>query len=375
MKKIIIWTILCSSIVLTSCGVKQDPKDPEVILKQTQSNLIENSQKSALSKKEAEFDWNLKFNVETQQWKAKWDLTYSWKWDNTNASINMWLKADLEGAWQTFSVDWWFDLIVTLEKIYVNLTKADFDSSDLQLKMLAPFIKGFVWQWYFVNNDQKSIDLSKNITNFKIDDKFKQTLFLKINKVISDREYEVSLNKENVKLFVVEVTEWISWQKMTDEDKTNLDETLKNIDIKWTLKIEEGNKYFTFDWTFENIAQDLKQDVSFKYQSNKLYINLAKSIVLDLDLDGDKFKWTMSVNWDKINLDGELNEDKFLLNVKVEHTAMKADLTLTYNVKSLSKFEVELPKNAQDLGAIMSGFVGWLQAPDVQMIPWIWTWN
>lgn len=378
MKKIIIWTLMCSSLLLTSCSIRQEAKSPEDILKQTQSNLIDSSQKTVLSKQTWEFDWDIKFDAELPNWKAKWSMSFSWKWDNKNASINVWLKSEIDAEWKKLKIDWLFDMVVTLEKLYINLSKADIETSDPNLWMITPFIKSFTWKWFSVDNDKDSIKLSRSIANLKIDEKFKKTPFFKIDKVISDREYEISLNKENIKNFIVEVNDWLKSNKLTDEDKAQISKGLEGVDVNGTIKIEKDNKHFSYKWTL-SIDWKSKEEFEVKFNTDKFYLKGA-NVVLDLNRDGDKFEWTASVNiwnWmtETVDLNWELGNDKLVLDVNYNKKPMMIKVSIVYNMKA-SKVEIKIPEQSEDLQAMMWQFMWWMWwSAGIPQQPSIWTWN
>lgn len=350
MKKIVLWTIFVYSIFLSSCALttKQNKtQSPEETIKNTQISFINNIQNNVLVAKQAEFDGSLKINVNTPS--AWWNgvLSYTGKWSKEAAQMNLNLSWLLNVQWLSWNVDLSSNFIITLDKIYIELSKLNIQLPDPQLQAYIAMSKMIMNKWFYVENSKSKIseELYVKLKNIDLKKQFEKYTLFKVNKVISDKTYDVSLNKENLSNIIYniskEITPNFTWTKQEISD------SIKEVDIIWVLGIK-GDKYFTFSWNVTNGLNNTSFE--FNYLKDKIYLKI-QWIIIDLNKNDDKFNGTITLSYihdihEKLNIDWKLNENTFELNLWYNKEPINVDINLIYNAKEIDKVDIELPKDA-----------------------------
>lgn len=362
MKKIALWTMIVSSFFLASCSLVHKKQSPEELIKQTQNNFIESLQNdNVFAKKQAKVDGSLTVNLKSPSGNWNGVLVYNWKLSSQKVDLDLNLTWSVNVQWQNYNLDLWTSIITSWNRIYFKLSNFQGQFSDPQLQMLVAMAKMFMNKWFYIDipkNKYWSYDsknLSLKLRKIDIKKQFEKYPLFKVNKVIKDKEYEVSLNKENIAYIAYNISKEIdpnfTWTK------EQILSWMKEGDIKWVLDIE-GDKYFAFSW---NILNGLdKVPFVFKFLKDKFYLK-TNGIIIDLDKNDDKFKGKINITQSGIvlNTDWELNDKTFKINLKYNQAPINADLWFTYNAEKLDNVDIKIPENAVKLQQAMQMLMWW----------------
>lgn len=362
MKKITLWSIVILFVVVLFSYFlikNNNNKTPEEILKHTQSNVIENIQGNVFSNKKVDFDGYLKVDVESPFGWWNWTITYKWKWSEEKAKMDLYLTWEFNIQWQSWNIDLSSSFLVTLDKVYMKFSKISATLPDPSLQTYLAMSQMIINKWFYIENKANSKQLSKNLIDLDLQEQFKEYSIFKIDNVIEDKKYEVSLHKDNIASIVYNVSKKIepdfNWTKQ--EILSNM----KNIDLIWVIAIE-GDSYFTFSWSMTNGLETLPFEL--RYLKNKLYLSM-QDIVIDIDKNGDNFSGKVSLNqvWVNVNIDWKLTKETFQLNVSYNQAPIKANANLVYNAKKIDNIDIQIPENATNLQDIMQQAMGGLWLP------------
>lgn len=363
MKKIILWTMLLSSVLLASCSLTQQKKQtPEDLIKQTQTSFIKSMEDNVFAQKQAKFDGSLKLDVKSPLWWWNAILAYNWQWNHKQANVNLNFSWSANVQWKTGKANLSAKFVVTLDKMYMQLSKLNAQLPDSELQSYIAMAGMIMNKRFYLDLLQnKSKQLTLNLRNIDLKAEFEKYSVFKINKEIKDKEYNVSLDKDNLANIAYNVSKALdptfTWTKQ------EILTTTKSMDVTWVLNIK-WDKYFTFSWSMINGLQNIPFEIH--YLKNKLYIKV-KGVIIDITKDGDKFNGTISVTQTNVNLDidWELNKWTFKLNIWYNKAPINLKLSLIYNAKKIDKLDIIIPKDATDVQIMLQNVMwasSWIPA-------------
>jgi len=375
MKKIVLWTMMISSIFLASCSLtSKKTTNPEEIIKNTQTSFIDNMKNNVFSKTQADFNGSLKVNANSPLgwWNAI--LTYNGQWSKEQGKVNWNLSWSFNMQWKSWSVNVSVGAILTLDKIYVKLSSLKAQLPDPSLQAYISMAQLIMNKWFYIENTwSKSKQLALNLKNVDLKEQFKKYSILKVNKVIKTKEYNVSLNKDNLASIVYNVSKELdpifSWTKQ------DILANMKEGNLTWVLDIKWGS-YFIFSWNITNNLQNIPFE--FRYTKDKLYLK-TQGLIFDINKDGDKFNGTVGVTqaWVNLNINWKLTQDNFELNLSYNKDPVSVNIGLVYNAKKIDKIDINIPKNATNLQWMLQNAFGgglwwstWLPTQQTQPNSW-----
>ena len=375
MKKIALWTMFISSVFLASCSlISKKNKNPEEIIKDTQISFIENMQDNVFSKKQVDFDGSLKVNVKSPLgwWNAI--LTYNGQWSKEQSKVDWNLSWSFNMQWKSWSVNVSAGAIVTLDKIYLKLSSLKAQLPDPSLQAYISMAQLIINKWFYIKNTwAKSKQLTLNLKNVNLKEQFKKYSIFKVNKVIEDKKYSVSLNKDNLANIVYNISKEIdptfSWTKQ------DILSNMKEEDLTWVLNIK-WDGYFTFSWNSTNWLEVLP--IKIEYLKDSFYIG-TKTLIIDINKHGDKFNGTVGIAqaWVTLNIDWKLTKNNFEINISYNKDPVNANVSFIYNAKQIDKIDIKIPEDAVDLQwMIQNAFGGglwwstWLPTEQTQLNSW-----
>lgn len=384
MKKIIVWTILLSSTIISSCSfmekeqVNVDEKEeikkvdeslnPQEVLKNTQVSFLNTMNDNVLTKDKVAFDWNVFVSLMSPQWTMDSMIDYNGKMFEEKSDFQISLNSNVEAMWKEFELDLIADFLLNSEKIYMKLMNFNVDSSDPQVKILQSMSQTFVGKWFFIENE----NTLKQLDNKKLDflKKYKETPVFKFEKKIEDNKYQVSLNKETLIDMSYELNQSINPELWITKDQLK-DEIWKS-NFNWVVTVfNMDNGYFSFSWDFVNNLWN-EYAISFKNTSNSIEF-MSDMLEIIINKDWNKFNGNISLlildsnQKENIDIDWELTEKKLDLNLLYKREEFDIDLNLVYNAEEIDSLNLEIPDNAKDLLPIINQMWWWF--------PWMYPWN
>ncbi len=370
MKKNIIWTIMVSTIVLSSCSIMEDNsnKSPEEILKKTQSNFIENIQSNVFSNNKVDFDGSLDVDVESPFGGWNWTISYNGKWSQQEAEVDLNVNWEFDIQGQSWNVDLSSTFLVTLDRIYMNISKLDAQLPDPSLQAYLAMSQMIINKWFYVDNQATSQQLSNSLKNIDLKKQFKENNIFKIDSVIEDKKYNVSLHKDNVSSIIYDISKDVdpnfTWTKQEIFDN------MSSMDITWVLTIE-GDSYFSLSWSISDWIQNVPFE--FRYLSDKTYIK-TQGIVFDINKSWSNFDGIVSMNqaWISVNVSWKLDKETFELNLSYNQAPIKANANLIYNAEKIDNIELQIPENATNLQELIQQAMWWAIPQQNNVMPTTW---
>ena len=367
MKKIVLWTLVILTPFLASCGLSKEK--PQEVLKQTQVNFANSFNNTLFNTKQWTYNMSIKANVTSPMWNWNADIKLKWEWNekkenkwNANISVNYdfnWQKGDIKAD---------LDYIIAKSKYFYKLNSFISNSQDPRLAALAAYSKNIEWKWLYTPRPDNGYNDDYKKINFV--DKLKKYSLFKVNKVLWARKYEVSLDKDNIAQMVYEINQdFKQWTWLT-VDKVKSDMTW--FDISWVIEIKEDKKHFVFSW---NVLNDWKKDkIVFKNLSDKFYFEVNTDnqgkIVLDVNKDGDKFKWTFTITQNGqsyvLNISWQLTKKQFDLNISTSINWINANIQTSTSVEEKKDVKIKIPQDAVSLQQLQ-------QQAIEQQSNWTWT--
>jgi hypothetical protein len=351
-QKLFILISSLSIVTLSACSLNPVKKEsPEEMIKNTQTNVIKAFKSTAIAKQNVDFQANIDASLSTPMWWWKVKLSLAGKslwytWDvNLFLNWNFDVKAPKVLSW---NIDTSIDLKTTLKNIYIKLSKLDINVSDPQLAMYTAMAKMIENKWIYIENKANPQDIMvyKNLDLEKI---FKNNTIFKVNKVLKDNEFEVSLNKDSLAKII-----YNAWKQLDKTFSGNIDDIkkdLQNGDIIGNLKIWD-DKYFEFSGNIISSVNKNSVPLLIIYTKNKYKISLSDLFVVDLDRNWDKFTGKINFkNWPTgaltLPISGLLNQNEFKLEVSYNQMPINAKVTFDYKInKEIKKLDLQLPSSA-----------------------------
>ena len=366
-RKIIAWVLFTSTIVLASCGMKDvtnlwKKETPTDVIKELQTNLVDSIDSTVMWKSKLKWNSNLDINVVSPYW--NWDLSVKMisQWVETTWEVNL----DLNGSFDvkiptvlTWNVSWKLDVISTLSKIYVNLEKFNITSSNPEFAPYNMLASKILNKWFYIENNVQTQNLTKVLAETSFKDELSKYSLLKVTKEISDHKYNVILDKDNLATVIKNISKKIdpAFSGSVEEIKDNL----WSGDIVWTLEIENNNKYFTFSWNIVN-TDSSKVPFNLSFTKEKIYFAvLWDKFVLDLNRDGDSFKWYTSFNWwnwnsFKLDINWKLTNNEMNLWLSFDNNWILLKINLDWKYEEINNVNISLPENAISIQDLQNGF-------------------
>ncbi len=353
MKKYLLFWFIWVSIILWGCGSKQNPEE---IIKKTQVNIINQVQNTVFAKKKWEFDANLKVDVSTPI--AKWNanLIFTWLTDNYTWLINLLWSWNASYQWLSGSVNFYLTFITTLNKVYFKLNSLKANLPDPTLNAYLAMVKLIENKWFFLPNKYQSANLK--YVNFK--DEFKKYSLFKVEKVLKDNTFKVEFNKESYAKIIYDVNKQL--YSGLDISVNDIKNQLTWFDIEGILSIKSDYLYFEFSWYVENYNQ--KIPVKLVYLKNKFRLDLP-TIDLNLNKNGDSFKWYLLVKTTNVKLDvnWKLNDKEFELSLSYDQNPILAKVYFVYKLYPKVNIKIQLPKNSIPFESVLNNF--WWMSPSL----------
>ena len=259
-----------------------------------------------------------------EKWKINSNIKVNASNDTTNAGLNFEvaiisdtekqaystdIKLDFDVKQSIFNFDWTADINIldSWTSMYAQIEALD---TNLPVPAVSMYVEKFgsiIWKWmefehselwdaYTFNTDQREQIFAAVVkTNFfkKIKDNWIKWWMY---------DYDVELNKSELARLLWTIYNIETWNDMTQEEIRELNESLKDMNLTWNIKISKEYKwYFDLDLTFESINDRLL----IKITNNKLGLMARiwddlSSFKIDLKKELDKKVWTLSFdNWAK----------------------------------------------------------------------------
>ena len=355
-KKIILSMLFLSILWLSACWFQQKKETPEDVVRQTQSNIIDQLKKIVLAKKKVDYRANLKVNVDTPMWWWNVKINLTGEVDNYTWSIYVNLQWDwkIQNKWWDIKLQW--GLITTTNNIYIRLSELDVNIPDPNIVASVTMAKMFLNKWFYIPLPDKYTNSFNNnaLNNIDIQKIIKKYDLLKVNKELWKYRYDVSLNKESIKKMIIDINKQINPDFSWNIEDINLD-----WDINWVLSIDDSKTYFEFSWNV--LTNEQKVPVIVKYLLDKFYIDLP-ILTIDLDKEWNKFKWYLLIKSTNIktNISWILTSDKFVLNILYNENPVNVKLDFDYEAKSIWKTNVKIPKDAISYDKMMNLLFWWI---------------
>lgn len=375
MRKIAIWTIILSTFLLASCSLIHKKKEqpapdqnmskvtnkkaltPDEILRQTQNNFIDSLENNVFVKEQTKFDGIFKFVVNSNEWQWNGILSYNGEWNKDIAKIDLNFSWSATAQWQSWKVNLYSTFISNSKKIYIKLNKINAQLPDPKLQSYIAMAGMILNKWFYFELPTDNNKLSLKLKKIDIRKHFKKYNIFKVDKIIKDREYEVSLDKKNISSIIYNVSKELNpsftWTK------AQILSGMQNWNLTWVLSIK-WNRYFTFSWNITNKLNVVP--FQFKYLDNKFYIK-TQGLVVDMDRNNDKFNGTVEFTdqFLKFDVNWKLNKDIFEASIKYDNNSTKVNVDLSYKATKIDKLDIKMPndENAVNLQSVL-----W----------WMWQW-
>ena len=344
-KKILIW-IIWFSLILAGCGMKENPEE---VIKQTQSNLINQMKNIVFAKKKWEFESKLNVKLSSPIANGKLWLFATGLMDNYTGLVNILWSGDFSYQGLSGSANLWLSFVTTLNKIYFKLNYISANLPDPNLNAYLAMIKMIENKWFFIQNKYQTV----NLKTINFQNEFKKYPLFKVEKVIKKYQYKVELNKENLAKIILDINRQLdSWINLSLD---GVKKQLTWFDVEWLLSIESDKLHFSFSWYLENITQ--KVPVKLVYLDNKFRLDLP-TLDLNLGKSDDSFNWYLLLKTVGVKLDvsGKLNSEEFDVNLKYNQQPINILVDFYYKIKGKKDINISLPKNAISFEQILWGF-------------------
>lgn len=338
-------------LALWGCGIQKN--NPEEIIKQTQTNVINKITNTVLAKKEWEFKSNINLFLNSPMW--SWDLKLTLTWLANNLTWEIYLSWLINYNIPTYQEKWKIQLstklITTVKKLYFKILNLEVQTTNPQLQAYSEMIKMLINKWFYLDLSKYSTNQKYNLQ--KVD--FKKILskypIFKPEKTLDKNKFKVELDKDNIANIIIKANEQLKQQISKDEIK----KSLSWFNIEWVLTIKEDKLHFEFSWYIENYNQ--KIPVQIKYLTNKLYIDLP-TIEINLNLNKDKYDWYVNLKQQqiKLNVNWLLNNKVFEINLQYNVEPINLNLYVDYQLNTKKIQKINIPENAINLEKIINNF-------------------
>lgn len=328
------------TISLSACQQTVD-EDPQTVIDKAWENLADKNAEYESGTIDAEGKASLEFDNNSGNLEGDLEIKFdSSDPENAKTALKMDISAngDFEGS--SGSVDLIAELRTLGKDTYVLLEDLNINSEDPQIDLMANFIgNAYKSQWISVPSDLagEGADDLFSTDHFKgkqVSEIAKKHNFFEAKEDLGNRKYELSINTEKLKAYLVEVGK-ITESEIKQSDLEDIDEVLNNLDYTLIVQIDTD---YEIEWIKGSVvASDPLEDQQMTF-------------VFEGTLDDDHAEGTLD-----LSVTGS-TPGKLSVEFSADHNSRKVT--------------IETPEDAQefDLGSLLGGGLGGgLDEPDLDI--------
>jgi len=308
---------------LTACKQEVSDEDPQTVINKAWEHMADKNVEYEMGT----IDFDGKINLAFEGSEGSVEGTAKVSFDTSDAAdpktaieLNMDADGSFEGS--AGSVKLLGEIRNLEKKTYLFLEQLSLDTGDPNTDLMGNFVENlFKSQWILLPTELTGLEdeellNAEDLINKEVAELTKKHNFFEVEKDLGDRKYELKINPDKFKAYLIELSKLSGEEPLTETDLAEIDQVFNELDYTFQVQID---KDYNLTWVKGNITAQDPED------SDEMIISFEGNID-DNKTDGKMNLEITGEEQGSMSLEFTAKHDDSRVSIKVPADAQELDL-------------------------------------------------